>query len=480
MRKVLVLIFITSLTIYAVTFEKTFGGEKDDEANSIKQTSDGGYIIAGCQIDSVFDSTVYYYTSITLMKINENGEEQWRNLIPCYGTDSKGYSAKQTNDGGFILTGNAYLYGSHGVWSFIYVLKTDSSGKTLWNYIHALDSSSADTAYDIIQTEDSGYIIVGYLGFYESSVIIKLDQDGKEKWVNFDFHSIDGRSIIQTEDKGFAFTGYENTESGQSIKILKTDSLGNEVWSKNVGNMGACGYSIKKSQQGGYAVLGTTSVDIYADLAWFITLDDQGNILINKRFGNFDSMYGNYNGRSMELTSDGGYILAGYCEENDIADAWLIKTDSEGNEIWQKTYGGGGDDRIYSVIQTADGGYIMTGYTDSFGYGGTDVWVVKTDENGTEIDIPPSLPKTSELFQNYPNPFNPQTEISYSLKSEAQVTLSVFNTKGELVRTLVNEKKTAGNHTVNFKADGLNTGVYFYRLSVDGKAVQNRKMMILK
>lgn len=91
-----------------------------------------------------------------------------------------------------------------------------------------------------------------------------------------------------------------------------------------------------------------------------------------------------------------------------------------------------------------------------------------------------SLPETTVLYQNYPNPFNPSTEISYSLKTAGQVTLSVFNTKGELVRTLVSQKMPSGNHSMNFNGDGLNSGIYFYKLSVDGKFVQSRKMMMLK
>lgn len=91
-----------------------------------------------------------------------------------------------------------------------------------------------------------------------------------------------------------------------------------------------------------------------------------------------------------------------------------------------------------------------------------------------------ATPSSTELHQNYPNPFNPSTEISYSLKGESLVTLSVFNTKGELINSLVNEKKTAGNHSVNFNAENLNSGIYFYKLSVDGKAVQSKKMMMLK
>jgi len=91
-----------------------------------------------------------------------------------------------------------------------------------------------------------------------------------------------------------------------------------------------------------------------------------------------------------------------------------------------------------------------------------------------------AIPVSTELHQNYPNPFNPSTEISYALKTEGMVMLSVYNTKGELIRALVNEKKTAGNHTVNFKADGLNTGIYFYKLEVNGSSVGSKRMLLIK
>lgn len=96
------------------------------------------------------------------------------------------------------------------------------------------------------------------------------------------------------------------------------------------------------------------------------------------------------------------------------------------------------------------------------------------------IDAHENVSVDNILYQNYPNPFNPFTEISYSLKSEGMVTLSVFNTKGELVSSLVNEKKTAGNYFARFNADGLNSGIYFYKLSVDGKLVDSKRMLMIK
>jgi len=97
----------------------------------------------------------------------------------------------------------------------------------------------------------------------------------------------------------------------------------------------------------------------------------------------------------------------------------------------------------------------------------------------TGIEGNPSEVSAFELYQNYPNPFNPATEIKFSLAEDAKVNLSVYSTNGQLVKTLVNGKKGKGYHTVNFKADELNSGMYLYKLDVNGK-VQTRKMIMLK
>ena len=157
-------------------------------------------------------------------------------------------------------------------------------------------------------------------------------------------------------------------------------------------------------------------------------------------------------------------------------DRFLIRT---GTKVAKVTTNDFGLDTIWEtdftntgMITTADGGYISALST------GDQLNVFRYYEYAGIEDV--STPTSTELHQNYPNPFNPSTEISYSLKTDGMVTLSVFNTKGELVRTLANEKKTAGNYSINFNGEGLNSGIYFYRLNVDGKAVQSRKMMMLK
>jgi hypothetical protein len=106
------------------------------------------------------------------------------------------------------------------------------------------------------------------------------------------------------------------------------------------------------------------------------------------------------------------------------------------------------------------------------------VWKVTGTGTGIEAEQV-SMIKNFELFQNYPNPFNPSTDIKFNLQTDSQVKLSVFNTKGELVADLKNEKMLKGSHSVNFDASNLNTGVYFYRLNVNGRA-ETKKMVLVR
>jgi hypothetical protein len=170
------------------------------------------------------------------------------------------------------------------------------------------------------------------------------------------------------------------------ILVLSLCAFGQptEVWSRNYGGQSSDpGGAVKVTYDGGYVLTGTTySYGLGRGDLWLVKTDSNGTEQWNKTFGgrNFDI------GRSVQQTSDGGYIIAGSTQSFGVrnSDAWLIKTDKNGTEQWNRTFGGRGTDEATSVQQTDDGGYIFTGFTSSYGIGG-DVWLIRTNSSGHEL-----------------------------------------------------------------------------------------------
>ena len=144
------------------------------------------------------------------------------------------------------------------------------------------------------------------------------------------------------------------------------------------------GYFVQETKDGGFIVTGSTkSFGMGEELLWLVKTDGNGSLSWDKTFGGFVSSSGD-GGWSVDETDDGGYITTGYTQSlgSGRKDLWLIKTDGQGNKIWDKTFGGREDDVGMSVLQSRDGGYIVAGRTASFGKGGDDIWLLKTDSRG--------------------------------------------------------------------------------------------------
>jgi hypothetical protein len=195
-------------------------------------------------------------------------------------------------------------------------------------------------------------------------------------------------SLHGTYDGGYIIAGYTSSGGqGGDLWMIKTDSQGYVQWNRIFGGSAEdVGYSVKQTRDLGYVVAGSTkSYGLGDERLWLLKTDSNGSKEWDHTFGGFVSSSGD-GGWAVDETKDGGFIVTGYTTSYGAGgkDLWLIKTDSVGNMQWSRTFGGPNDDVGMSVVQTRDRGYITTGRTASFGSGGDDIWLLKIDPQGHE------------------------------------------------------------------------------------------------
>jgi hypothetical protein len=343
----------------SLEWQKTYGGSRFDEANSIQQTTDGGYIVAGFTDSHDGDVTEEKgYNDIWLLKLSRDGILEWQK---SYGGSlwEVPNSIKETSDGGYIVTGTTSSSDGditeqkgHGdAW----VLKLSINGNIEWQKTYG--GKESDLIACIQKTKDGGYIVVGYTVSNDGDVImnkghddlwvLKLRIDGSIKWQKtFGGGNSDRGTFIQvTSDGGYIVAGWTYSIDGDvteykgsaDIWVLKIGIDGSLEWQKSYGGSGEdIAYSIKESSYGGYILVGTTE-------------SNDGDVT--------------------EFKGD--------------IDIWVLKLSLDGNIEWQKTLGGSYIDRAYSSQETGDGGYILAGSAalndgDVIeNLGGADVWIVK-------------------------------------------------------------------------------------------------------
>ncbi|MFH6767607.1 hypothetical protein V8G56_02575 [Gaetbulibacter aquiaggeris] len=329
-------------------WQKTYGGSGDDRGNEVIQTTDGGYAILGYSQSNDGDmSENFGFSDYWVSKLDASGNILWKKSLGYAGTDT-GISIIETNDLGFLLTGVLDVTASEGngnskntkinhAGGDYWVIKLNISGEKQWSKYYG--GSFTDTPYDVIQTEDNGYIIVGSSD--SADVDISSNQGTYDFWV------------------------------------IKIDNTGTLVWEKSFGGSEIDeAFSIVKSSDGNYIIVGDTrsndkdiSQNNGASDLWVVKITPSGNLLWEKTFGgtSFDA------GRSISNTSDNGFLISGSSRsmDGDLTtnqgqnDVWVLKIDFNGSLLWQKSFGGSNIDFAYGALELEDNSFIIIGESSS-------------------------------------------------------------------------------------------------------------------
>ncbi len=391
-----------------------------DKANSIQQTSDGGYIIAGETYSDNGDvSGNHGNYDYWIVKLDSLGVLQWQKCLGGSAED-KAESIQQTTDGGYIIAGyttsnDGDVSGNRGNYDY-WIVKLDSLGVLQWQ--KCLGGTSGELANSIEQTNDAGYIIAGYTVSNDGDVsgnhgsadcwIVKLDSLGALQWQKCLGGSSSDRasSIHQVTNGGYIIVGrtYSNdgdvsgNNGGWDYWIVKIDSLGTIQWQKCMGGSSSDhAYSIQQTSDTGYIIAGYSNSndgDVSGNHGnhdyWIVKIDSLGVLQWQKCLGGSEGE----TSQSIKQTTDAGYIITGgtYSNNGDVSgsngstDYWIVKIDSLGILQWQKCLGGSFTDYAYSIQQTTDAGFIIAGYSNSNdgdvsgNHGNYDYWVVKLHE----------------------------------------------------------------------------------------------------
>ena len=473
-----------------------YGGSDHDQGYSVQQTADGGFVVAGST--NSFGPR-HSSSEVYLIRTDAYGDTLWTRI---YGSGSLGISGiiaagghavQVTGDGGFVVTGYATSFDSSGTGVVdVYLIRTDADGDTLWTRTYG--GSKYDAGRSIQQTDDGGFVVAGESWSFSAGLndvyLIRTDANGDTLWTRTYGGSYwdEGWSVQQTTDGGFVVagqTGAFDRPSMWDVFLIRTDAEGDTLWTRNYGGIDTeRGESVQQTADGGFVVAGRTkSFGAGHNDVYLIRTDTDGDTLWTRTYGGI----GPDEGSSVQQTGDGGFVIAGLTLSFGAgrSDVYLVCADANGDTLWTRTYGGSDYDVGNSIQQTTDGGFVVAGYSRSFGAGSEDVWLIKIEPFGVG-----HLRPGFALYPAYPNPFNQMATIRYDLTEASDVSLVVYDLMGREVMAWSFSDQPAGYKQLAWEGRSQNgrrmpSGIYLFRIVTHSTESDQRfsavhKMVLLK
>jgi hypothetical protein len=359
------------------SFQKNFSTTQNLNVSTVKQTTDGGYIVCGTLLLDSANSDVF------LLKTTATGDTTW---FKHYGGPANefGEAVVQTPDGGYAVAGIINSAGA-GL-ADVYVFKTNPIGDTLWT--RAFGGSGDELGQSIANTRDTCLLITGHsdtFGPRGDFYVLKLKATGDTIWTKTygGLRHDHGYSGQQTSDGGYVCAGHSlSFGSSGGYYVVKTNAFGDTLWTKGYGGKAdSYCYSISQTREGGYILGGyTNAFGAGQSDFWILRTNSTGDTLWSRTYGGTGADICS----CVKQTRDGGFVLLGTTTSFGFgnSDVYLVKIDPSGRELWSKTYGGLQNDAGYDLDTTSDGGFIIGAASQSFVNGINSTYLIKTDSNG--------------------------------------------------------------------------------------------------
>ncbi|MEM0999792.1 MAG: SBBP repeat-containing protein [Bacteroidota bacterium] len=448
---------------------KTFGGTQNEEGYSLALLTDGNYGIVGrtrSQGAGADDAWI--------LKVAPTGRLLWARTLGSSNLEHAHW-VEPTADGGMVVLGFSNgLPGRGGRHDFL-LIKLDALGNIEWQQLYG--AVNREIGFCVKPTRTGGYVLLGYsrsVGTWGDIYLVGTDSAGTELWAGdygtpfVDYgHEVevlpDGGFLILGSESGFYYpTELDQWRSHADMVLIRTDSVGNEVWYKTYGGAKhELGRSMCPAADGGWYLFGSTqSAGAGSFDQWLLRLDANGDSLWSRTYGGPEWDYGN----SIARDSEGNLYLLGTTNSEGPTgspDIWLQKADAEGNVLWGLTIGGARSDYGYQVRALPEGGCLLVGATRSFGQGEQDLYLVRVTAEG-QIDLfLEELPVEGAPI--YPVPVTGISTVDPSgVIGDAGFEWRVYDVAGRRVQR---ESVVGGNRTAVSAAE-LPSGVYVYEIWV--------------